>query len=81
MSKELWKQRDMPPFARYVYLLESMRRRDVRRDLSHSKIPDGQFEEAVALRQQGWSMREIGQQFGCSRQAVKHWFKLRKVKP
>jgi len=81
MSKELWKQRDMPPFARYVHLLHALRRPDVRRDLSHSKIPDGQFEEAFSLRQQGWSMREIGQQFGCSRQAVQHWFKLRGVKP
>ena len=81
MSKEPWKRRDMPAFARYVHLLHALRRPDVRRDLSHSRIPDGQFEEAICLRREGMSMREIGERFGCSRQAVQHWFKLRGVKP
>ncbi len=71
----------MTPFARYVLLLDRLQQRRVRRDLGHARIPAGQFEEAVALRREGMSLREIGERFGCSRQAVQHWFRLRGVQP
>ena len=70
----------MTPFAKYVHLLASLQQRRIRRDLGHARIPAGQFEEAVELRRQGLTMREIGDRFGCSRQAVQHWFRLRGVK-
>lgn len=69
----------MTPFAKYVHLLDSLQQRRLRRDVGHARIPDGQFEEAVALRREGLSLREIGERFGCSRQAVQHWFRLRGV--
>ena len=39
MSDELWKRQDMPAFARYVYLLDAMQRKDIRRDTSRGKKP------------------------------------------
>jgi len=70
----------MTPFAKYVHLLDRLQTRRVRRDAGRARIPAGQFEEAVALRRKGLSLREIGERFGCSRQAVQHWFRLRGVK-
>jgi len=71
----------MTPFARYVFLLERLQRPQARHDLAFARIPDGQFEEAVALRREGMSLREIGERFHCSRQAVQHWFRRRGVQP
>lgn len=69
----------MTPFAKYVHLLDSLQRRRIRRDPSQARIPAEQFEQAVAMRREGRTLREIGEHFGCSRQAVQHWFRLRGV--
>lgn len=66
-------------FSRYLHLLDSLQQRRVRRDVGNARIPASQFEEAVALRREGFTMREIGERFGCSRQAVQQWFRLRGV--